>query len=79
MPSPQHKNYQVAPRAKQEKQETETGTLFAALADAQHNAQLLRAHNLGQVFFEYIRKGLHARGEEYVHPHLNHLRTTTLS
>jgi hypothetical protein len=47
MPSPQHKNYQVAPRAKQEKHATEMGTLFAALADAQHNAQSLRAHNLG--------------------------------
>jgi hypothetical protein len=47
MPSLQYKNYQVAPRAKQEKHTTEMGTLFAALADAQHNAQSLRAHNLG--------------------------------
>jgi hypothetical protein len=47
MPSPRHKNYQIAPRAKQEKHATEIGMLFAALADAQHNAQSLRAHNLG--------------------------------
>jgi len=58
----------VAPQAKQEKNATKTGTLLAALADAQHNVQSLRAPNLGQVSFEYIRKGLHARGEEYVHP-----------
>ena len=47
MPSPQHKNYQVAPRAKQEKHATEMGTLFTAPADAQHNAQSPRADNLG--------------------------------
>ncbi len=47
MPSLQHKNYQVVPRAKQEKHATEMGTLFAALADAQHNAPSLHAHNLG--------------------------------
>ena len=44
-PSPQHKNYQVALQAMQEKHATETGTLLAALADAQHNAQSLRAEN----------------------------------
>ena len=62
MPSPQHKNYQVAPRAKQEKHATEIGTIFTALVlvDARHNAQSLRAHNLGQVSIEYIRKGFHA-------------------
>ncbi len=27
----------------------------------------------GETPFEYIRKGLHVRGEEYVHPHPNHL------
>jgi len=65
----------VAPQAKQEKNATKTGTLLAALADALHNVQSLRAPNLSQVSFEYIhiRKSLHARGEEYVHPHLNHL------
>jgi hypothetical protein len=47
MPSLQHKNYQVAPWAKQEKHTTKMGTLFAVLADAQHNVQSLRAHNLG--------------------------------
>ena len=44
-PSPQHKHYQVAIQAMQEKHATETGTLLAALADAQHNAQSLRAEN----------------------------------
>ncbi|KAF8487331.1 hypothetical protein DFH94DRAFT_641753 [Russula ochroleuca] len=44
-PSPQHKNYQVALQAMQEKHATETGTLLAALADAQQNAQSLRAEN----------------------------------
>jgi len=44
-PSPQHKNYQAAIQAMQEKHATETGTLLAALADAQHNAQSLRAEN----------------------------------
>jgi len=44
-PSPQHKNYQVALQAMQEKHATETGTLLAALADAQYNAQSLRAEN----------------------------------
>jgi hypothetical protein len=44
-PSPQHKNYQVALQAMLEKHATETGTLLAALADAQHNAQFLRAEN----------------------------------
>jgi hypothetical protein len=44
-PSPQHKNYQVALQAMQEKHTTETGTLLAALADAQQNAQSLRVEN----------------------------------
>ncbi len=44
-PSPQHKNYQVALQAMQEKHTTETGTLLAALADAQQNAQSLRTEN----------------------------------
>jgi hypothetical protein len=44
-PSPQHKNYQVALQAMQEKHTTETGTLLAALADAQQNSQSLRAEN----------------------------------
>jgi hypothetical protein len=44
-PSPQHKNYQVALQAFQEKHATETGTLLAALADAQRNTQSLRAEN----------------------------------
>ena len=44
-PSPQHKNYQAALHAMQEKHATETGTLLAALADAQQNAQSLRAEN----------------------------------
>ena len=44
-PSPQHKNYQAALQAMQEKHTTETGTLLAALADAQQNAQSLRAEN----------------------------------
>ena len=44
-PSPQHKNYQVALQAMQEKHTTETGTLLAALADAQQNTQSLRAEN----------------------------------
>ena len=39
MPLPQHKNYQVAPRAKQEKHATEMGTMFTALVlvDARHS------------------------------------------
>jgi hypothetical protein len=45
-PSPQHKHYQAAIQAMQEKHATETGTLLAALADAQHNAQSLRSENL---------------------------------
>ena len=45
-PSPQHKNYQAALLAMQEKHATETGTLLAALADAQHNAQSLRVENV---------------------------------
>ncbi|KAI0255619.1 hypothetical protein BJV78DRAFT_1279355 [Lactifluus subvellereus] len=44
-PSPQHKNYQAAMQAMQEKHATETGTLLAALADAQHNTQSLRVEN----------------------------------
>ncbi|KAH9954697.1 hypothetical protein BC827DRAFT_1241306 [Russula dissimulans] len=44
-PSPQHKNYLAAMQAMVEKHATETGTLLAALADAQHNAQSLRAEN----------------------------------
>jgi hypothetical protein len=44
-PSPQHKNYQAVIQAMQEKHTTETGTLLAALADAQQNAQSLRAEN----------------------------------
>lgn len=44
-PSPQHKNYQAALQALQGKHATETGTLLAALADAQHNTQSLRAEN----------------------------------
>ena len=44
-PSPQHEKYQAALQAMQEKHTTETGTLLAALADAQHNAQSLRAEN----------------------------------
>ena len=44
-PSPQHKNYQVALQAMQDKHTTETGTLLAALADAQLNTQSLRAEN----------------------------------
>ena len=44
-PSPQHRNYQAALQAMQEKHATETGTLLAALADAQQNAQSLRAEN----------------------------------
>lgn len=44
-PSPQHKNYQVALQAMQEKHTTETGTLLAALADAQQNTQFLRTEN----------------------------------
>ena len=44
-PSPQHKNYQAALQAMQEKHTTETGTLLAALADAQQNTQSLRAEN----------------------------------
>ena len=44
-PSPQHKNYQAALQAMQEKHTTETGTLLAALADAQQNAQSLRVEN----------------------------------
>lgn len=44
-PSPQHKHYQVALQAMQEKHATETGTLLAALADAQHASQSLRAEN----------------------------------
>ncbi|KAI9507301.1 hypothetical protein F5148DRAFT_981594 [Russula earlei] len=44
-PSPQHKNYQAVLQAMVEKHATETGTLLAALADAQHNAQSLRAEN----------------------------------
>jgi hypothetical protein len=44
-PSPQHKNYQAALQAMQEKHMTETGTLLAALADAQQNTQSIRAEN----------------------------------
>ena len=44
-PSPQHKNYQAALQAMQEKHTTETGTLLAALADAQQNTQSIRAEN----------------------------------
>lgn len=44
-PSPQHKNYQAVLQAMQEKHTTETGTLLAALADAQQNAQSIRAEN----------------------------------
>jgi hypothetical protein len=44
-PSPQHKNYHAVMQAMLEKHATETGTLLAALADAQHNAQSLRSEN----------------------------------
>jgi hypothetical protein len=44
-PSPQHKNYQATLQAMQEKHTTETGTLLAALADAQQNTQCIRAEN----------------------------------
>ena len=44
-PSPQHKSHQAALQAMQEKHATETGTLLAALADAQHIAQSLRNEN----------------------------------
>jgi hypothetical protein len=44
-PSPQHKNYQAVLQAMQAKHTTETGTLLAALADAQQNTQSLRAEN----------------------------------
>ena len=44
-PSPQHKNYQAALQAMQEKHTTETGTLLAALADAQQNTQSIRVEN----------------------------------
>ena len=44
-PSPQHKTHQAALQALQEKHTTETGTLLAALADAQHIAQSLRTEN----------------------------------
>jgi hypothetical protein len=44
-PSPQHKSHQAALQAMQEKHATETGTLLAALADAQHIAQSLRTEN----------------------------------
>ncbi|KAF8264919.1 hypothetical protein EI94DRAFT_1737286 [Lactarius quietus] len=44
-PSPQHKTHQAALQAMQEKHAMETGTLLAALADAQHIAQSLRTEN----------------------------------
>jgi len=44
-PSPQHKGHQAALQAMQEKHATETGTLLAALADAQYIAQSLRTEN----------------------------------
>jgi hypothetical protein len=44
-PSPPHKSHQAALQAMQEKHTTETGTLLAALADAQHIAQSLRTEN----------------------------------
>ncbi|KAH9177210.1 hypothetical protein EDB89DRAFT_1844955 [Lactarius sanguifluus] len=44
-PSPQHKGHQAALQAMQDKHATETGTLLAALADAQHIAQSLRTEN----------------------------------
>ena len=44
-PSPQNKTHQAALQAMQEKHTTETGTLLAALADAQHIAQALRTEN----------------------------------
>jgi len=37
-----------------------------AFAEVQREAILAVEPNLGQVPFEYIRKGLHSRGEEYV-------------
>jgi hypothetical protein len=37
-----------------------------AFTEVQRDAILAVEPNLGQVPFEYIRKGLHARGEEYV-------------
>ncbi|KAH9171590.1 hypothetical protein EDB89DRAFT_2177277 [Lactarius sanguifluus] len=40
--SPQHKDHRAALHAMQDKHATETGTLLAALADAQHIAQSLR-------------------------------------
>ena len=43
--------------------------------EVQREAILAVEPNLGQVPFEYIRKGLHARGDEYVQPDSNHLRT----
>lgn len=45
-PSPQHKGHQAALQAMQEKHATETGTLLAALADAQYIAQSLRTENV---------------------------------
>jgi hypothetical protein len=44
-PSPQHKSHQAALQAMQEKHAMETGTLLAALADAQQIAQSLRTEN----------------------------------
>ena len=44
-PSPQHQSHQAALQAMQEKHAMETGTLLAALADAQHIAQSLRSEN----------------------------------
>ena len=37
-----------------------------AFAEVQREAILAVEPNLGQVPFEYIRKGLHSRGDEYV-------------
>lgn len=59
-PSPPHnKNYQAALQAMQDKHTTETGTLLAALADAQQNSQSLRAENAKLVArIEYLEAEL---------------------
>jgi hypothetical protein len=60
-PSPQqhNKNYQATLQAMQEKHTTETGTLLAALADAQQNSQFLRAENAKLVArIEYLEAEL---------------------
>lgn len=68
-PSPQHEKYQAALQAMQEKHTTETGTLLAALADAQHNAQSLRAENAKLVkHIEHLEADLvDARAQLRVH------------